>query len=242
MSEPASHRDFKSYLKRKKIDYPPSDYDSQWESYLEYKLGSKYPDSDLDVYMKDKLDSIFNAGIKKYPQSFTKSDLELHKGDEKFFHDVSEDRLRETRKARLLNNILDYLVEMAILMHRGDTAFRVLNGVSCSWLYPKGDKAFRILNATEWREPKIVLSKDVMILRDKVVIVLNYFTKVMESEKQELRQEDITTLTTLEKSLRNMTDTIILESVDVFEKVGQSLRTIKSILQSANTYELIKTL
>ena len=127
-------------------------------------------------------------------------------------------------------------------MHRGDTAFRVRNGASCGWLYPKGDETSRILNAMEWRESKIILSKDVMILRDKVLIVLNHFMKVMESEKQELRQEDITTLTTLERSLRDMTDAMILESIGVFEKVGKSLRTIKSILQSANTHELIKTL
>ena len=151
MSEPASHRDFKSYLKRKKIDYPPSDFDSEWESYLEYKLGSKYPDSDLDVHMKHDLDSIFNAVIKKHPNSFLKSDLELHKDDENILQDVSEDRLGRTCEAQLLGNILRYLVEMATLMHRGDTAYSVRNGAICSWLYPKGDKAFRILNATEWR-------------------------------------------------------------------------------------------
>ena len=196
------------------------------------------PDSDLDVYMKDDLEEMFNTAMKKHLDLKSKPRVNL----ELIFHDVSEDSLKRTNKYMLLSNILCYLAEMATLMHRGDTAFSVRNGAICSWSYPKGDKAFRILNATEWREPKLVLSKDIMILRDKVVIVLNYLTKVMESEKQELRQEDITTLTTLEESLRNMTDIIILESVYVFEKVGQSLGTIKSILQSANTHKLFETL
>ena len=55
--------------------------------------------SDLNAYMKGKLDSIFYEVRRKHPTLFTDSYLELHKGDEKFFRDVSEDRLG--RLARL---------------------------------------------------------------------------------------------------------------------------------------------
>ena len=157
---------------------------SDFESYLEHKVGSKYPDSDLELYMKADLESAFNKARKKYPDPDSRT-----YSDEWVLYEISkqkeyDEKLKRTSKDILLINLLQYLVEMATLMHRGNTAFRFRNGATMEWLYPKGDKAFRILNATEWRSSNIIMSKEIITLRDEVAIVSDHLTTLTESEKK----------------------------------------------------------
>ena len=219
-----------------------SDVESDIELYIESKFNDvrkKYPDSvsdsDIESHIESKfnesyIESKFNDAREKYPDSVLDIDLR--------FCDVREKYLERTSKFRLLDKLLSYLAEMATLMHRGNTVFRFRNGATVEWMYPKGDKVFRILNATEWRYSYIVMSDEIVTLRNKVVIVLDHFTKIMESEKLKLKRGDITTLTRLGESLRDIVDLIIFEK-DVFIIVGRAIEIIKSIFQSRDTFKLL---